>query len=172
MQFSEYQSKALRTKSEQFHAELVDPNFAMDAVMRFELFVKYLDAIKKSLFHGKPLPDDFALRVGALRDLQVYTGPVDSDPLHAILGMMTEIGEISEVVRKIMGTRQVDKVKLTDEIGDLMWYLALLITHYGLDFNHILDRNVAKLQARFPQKFTTEEALNRNDSVEQAAVAG
>ena len=172
MDFTTYITKALRTKSDQFHTEIVDPVLAIDTLYRFEIIASYIDAMKKSLFYGKPLPEDRALEIAAYQNLEITRGVVDEDPLHALFGMITEIAEISAVVRKCMEARTADKVKLTDEIGDLMWYLALLISHYDLDFNRILDRNVAKLMARFPKKFTTEEALNRNDAVEQAAVAG
>ena len=35
-----------------------------------------------------------------------------------------------------------------------------------------MDRNIAKLQKRFPVKFTEEAALNRNLEAERAALEG
>lgn len=39
-------------------------------------------------------------------------------------------------------------------------------------FEDVLDRNIAKLKARYPEKFTTEAAANRDLAAERAALEG
>jgi hypothetical protein len=42
----------------------------------------------------------------------------------------------------------------------------------GFDPNELLGRNIAKLKARYPEKFTIENALNRDLDAEKAALQG
>lgn len=42
----------------------------------------------------------------------------------------------------------------------------------GSDIPKALDRNIAKLKARYPEKFTTEAAANRDLAAERAALEG
>lgn len=43
---------------------------------------------------------------------------------------------------------------------------------YGSDTSEALDRNIAKLKARYPEKFTTEAAANRDLAAERVALEG
>lgn len=40
--------------------------------------------------------------------------------------------------------------------------LKAITNHFELDFDKLLDNNIAKLKVRYPDKFTNEQALNRN----------
>lgn len=42
-----------------------------------------------------------------------------------------------------------------------------LCKQWNIDFEECLDLNIAKLKARFPEKFTEEKALNRNLEIER-----
>ena len=37
-----------------------------------------------------------------------------------------------------------------EELGDVLWYVAGLASHYGLSLDDIMAGNVAKLNARYP----------------------
>jgi len=83
--------------------------------------------------------------------------------MHSAMGMVTESAEIMDQLKKVtMYGKQLDKVNLEEEIGDLAWYVALMVDELGLDFESILDKNIAKLKARYGEKFTETAALNRN----------
>jgi NTP pyrophosphatase (non-canonical NTP hydrolase) len=41
-----------------------------------------------------------------------------------------------------------DKQELVKEIGDVLWYLAVLAQHLGYDFEEVGKRNIAKLRDR------------------------
>lgn len=45
--------------------------------------------------------------------------------------------------------------------------LNIIALDWELDFNKLLDNNIAKLKVRFPDKFTQENALNRNLEAER-----
>ena len=85
------------------------------------------------------------------------------DDLHMVLGMQTEAAEIADVYKKTIAYKKpLDFVNIKEEVGDLMWYVANLCNMNGWDLREILDTNIAKLEARYPEKFTEEQAINRN----------
>lgn len=95
------------------------------------------------------------------------------DDLHMILGMQTEVAEIADVYKKCIAYKKtLDYVNIKEELGDAMWYIANLCNMHGWDLRDILDTNIAKLEARYPEKFTEEQALNRNLSVERQILEG
>ena len=85
------------------------------------------------------------------------------DDLHMILGIQTESAEIADVYKKnIAYGKDLDLVNVKEEIGDLMWYIVNLCTLKGWDLEDIMHTNINKLKARFPEKFTNENALKRD----------
>lgn len=155
------------------------------------------------------------------------------DLVHMNLGIITEVGEALDVIKKFLAYKKpMDLVNLGEEIADLCWYLSnrgdmffvvdfetieascsfkeseeefkktglqissleqaiyALITlipesedfrttkefveypnlvilksvaeYFELDFYQLLTNNIAKLEARYPEKFTEESALNRD----------
>ncbi len=80
------------------------------------------------------------------------------------LGLTSEAGEVAGKVKKILRDtpqeiktlndfnnvlRKEAKLKnLAAEIGDVLWYCAVLASDCGLTLSHIANRNIAKLQSR------------------------
>lgn len=85
------------------------------------------------------------------------------DDLHMILGMQTEAAEIADAYKKhIAYGKDLDLVNVKEEIGDILWYISNLCTIRGWDLEDIMQTNIDKLKVRFPEKFTNENALNRD----------
>lgn len=83
--------------------------------------------------------------------------------IHMALGMQTESAEISDVLKKnIAYGKPIDLVNLREELGDLMWYIANMCNINGWDLRDILQTNIDKLSARYPEKFSSDKALNRD----------
>lgn len=105
----------------------------------------------------------------ALRTALVATR--DHDLTHAILGLVTEAGELADQLkRRHAYGKEVDRVNLVEEAGDLLWYLALIARALGTDLETIGRTNVEKLRARYPGMFTAEAALNRDLEAERKAL--
>jgi NTP pyrophosphatase (non-canonical NTP hydrolase) len=95
------------------------------------------------------------------------------DDLHMVLGMQTEAAEIADVYKKTIAYRKpLDFVNIKEEVGDLMWYVANLCNMNGWDLRDILATNIAKLEARYPEKFTEEQAINRDLGAERQVLEG
>ena len=85
------------------------------------------------------------------------------DDVHYVFGMLTEIGELADVFKKnIAYGKEIDWVNVKEEIGDTLWYLANFCRKHDFDLEEILDTNIAKLEARYPERFTEEKAINRD----------
>ena len=90
------------------------------------------------------------------------------DNLHMALGLVTEAGEIADVLKKNLAyNKEIDYINLQEEMGDICWYLAGLCNINGFDFEKILQTNIDKLRSRYPDKFTNENALNRDLDAER-----
>lgn len=96
----------------------------------------------------------------------------DDTLVHAALGIAGEAGEIADYIKKVaFNGKPLDIDHLIEEIGDQMWYLNLLVTSLGCSWSHVLQVNVAKLEARYPQgKFEADRSLNRDLAAEKAAM--
>jgi NTP pyrophosphatase (non-canonical NTP hydrolase) len=95
------------------------------------------------------------------------------DDLHMVIGMQTEVAEIADVYKKhIAYKKPIDYVNIKEELGDAMWYIANLCNIHGWDLRDILATNIAKLKSRYPEKFTEENALNRDLVIEREILEG
>ncbi|MHA1170303.1 MAG: nucleoside triphosphate pyrophosphohydrolase family protein, partial [Candidatus Hodarchaeales archaeon] len=83
--------------------------------------------------------------------------------LHSSMGCATEAGEFADSVKcLIFYDKVLDVTNVKEEIGDILWYVALGIVASGSSFEEVMEMNIAKLKKRYPEKFTSEDALNRD----------
>jgi len=89
--------------------------------------------------------------------------PSTIDLLHSAMGLSTEAGELLDMLKKhIFYKKPLDTVNAIEELGDICWYMALGLKTLGTTFEDIMERNIKKLTARYPNKFTSEDAINRD----------
>jgi NTP pyrophosphatase (non-canonical NTP hydrolase) len=82
---------------------------------------------------------------------------------HAQKGLCTEVGEFTDALKKYVEyDAPLDYVNLAEEIGDLMWYIALACNALDIRLEDVMSKNIKKLEARYPDKFTSKDALLRN----------
>ncbi len=78
------------------------------------------------------------------------------------LGLAGESGEVVDLVKKArFQGHTIDVEKVKDELGDVMWYLALLCHTFGFSLEEIRQANVAKMHRRYPNGFEAERSINR-----------
>jgi NTP pyrophosphatase (non-canonical NTP hydrolase) len=97
----------------------------------------------------------------------------EDDINHMLRGVITEIGELTDIYKKhdAYGA-PFDEVHVSEEIGDLMWYIMGLCIIYDFDLEDILQRNIDKLRERYPEKFSREYATSRDLTKERKALGG
>lgn len=83
------------------------------------------------------------------------------------LGLGGEAGEVLDHLKKaICHQHGMDRRKLTEELGDLMWYVAGICTLIGVPLDDVLAHNVAKLQLRYPNGYNSSDSKARVDTVD------
>lgn len=85
--------------------------------------------------------------------------------LTAAIGMPAEIGEFSELPKKIVFQGKPiteDTIyHMKRELGDVIFYWMNACTALGIDPNEVIQENVNKLSARYPGGFSVERSENR-----------
>ena len=102
----------------------------------------------------------------AMRTLNPELG--DRDVLiNGVMGLCGESGEAIDIVKKHLAQgHPLDKEKLAKELGDIAWYLAETAYAIGYPLEDILRMNIEKLKARYPEGFSSENSIHREESKE------
>jgi NTP pyrophosphatase (non-canonical NTP hydrolase) len=96
--------------------------------------------------------------------------------LHAIIGILTEAGELAEAVIKAFGNVQngdatiedaFDHINLREEYGDLLWYTQLGLNTIGSSIPECMTINDRKLEKRYGPAFSRDRATNRDLDAER-----
>lgn len=87
-----------------------------------------------------------------------------SQLLNGALGLTGEAGEVSDLVKKgIFHEKGIDLEHLKKELGDCAWYLAMICDACGFTLDDVMQTNIDKLKARYPQGFDTYRANHRQE---------
>lgn len=82
--------------------------------------------------------------------------------LNGVLGLTGEAGEVADLVKKgIFHQKGIDETHLEKELGDVMWYVAMICNACDWNLDDVLETNVEKLKARYPDGFDAKRANNR-----------
>jgi len=73
--------------------------------------------------------------------------------MHLVLGLVGEAGEIAEKVKKLVRDNssdlaQLDRDDMAAELGDVLWYAAVLANFLDFPLSDVAQRNVDKLADR------------------------
>lgn len=170
-----YEEEALSTLSNKFHYDLVSPTAFCNRIENAIKAANSIDELKKTLFYGKPC-EPIAPGIGDERSLEaimIARSSDDIDFIHGVLGVFSEAGELLELlVDSIINNKPIDLVNLNEENGDCMWYQAILAKVGKQSFEQTQTQNIAKLKARYPDKFTEHDALNRDLEGERRVLEG
>ena len=80
------------------------------------------------------------------------------------MGISGETGEVIDIIKKhLYQGHELDKTHLIEELGDVMFYIVNLATLYEIDMQDVLKNNIDKLLKRYPNGFSAERSVNRNE---------
>lgn len=96
---------------------------------------------------------------------------------HGICGVCNEAGELMEHWKKavFMGTglashdvelRHKTKLQILEELGDLMYFVTLVMDSIGVSLEEVYAANVAKLTRRYGDEFSAEKCEKRDTKAE------
>ena len=108
------------------------------------------------------------MTINEYQQLALTTANKDLTPVqkleNGVMGLCGEAGEVIDIVKKHLFHRHpLDADKLKDELGDVAWYLALTSHALGLTLEEVLEHNIEKLRKRYPEGFSAEKSLHREE---------
>lgn len=79
--------------------------------------------------------------------------PTADNLFYVTLGLTNEAGEVAGKIKKWMRDHgsdetKLDKEALADELGDVLWYTAMVARKLGLSLGDIAKGNIEKLSSR------------------------
>lgn len=80
---------------------------------------------------------------------------------HALHGMVGEIGELHGLYQKVYQGHKMDEEHAKKELGDLLWFVAEYCTAKGWNMDDVMQLNIDKLRARYPEGFDADHSLHR-----------
>jgi len=74
------------------------------------------------------------------------------------LGISGEAGDIAGCIKKTFSHNNDQKAGIRENIGDTMWYIAMICNFFNWNLEEVLNENIEKLRKRFPNGFTVNDA--------------
>lgn len=83
---------------------------------------------------------------------------------NGLMGLNGEAGEAIDILKKhLFQGHELDCEHLAKELGDVAWYLAVTADALGYTLEEILEMNVQKLRARYPDGFDSDKSVHRKE---------
>lgn len=70
------------------------------------------------------------------------------------LGIAGEAGDVAGCVKKTYSQGDNQKAGIRENLGDTMWYIAMICNFYGWKLDDVLKENTVKLERRHPKGFS------------------
>jgi len=97
-------------------------------------------------------------QVAALRTINPALNDRDR-LLDASAGLAEEAAELLGLIRKrVFQGQAVDEARLIEELGDVLWCLAVTSNALGIPLSRVAKENEAKLRRRYPDGFAPPAA--------------
>jgi len=122
-----------------------------------------LDLVKKQSIYNQ----DKGLFIGHIethRFEDFNPTPSQCELLHAAIGIAGEAGELLDAVRKhVFDGQPLDRDNITEELGDLCFYLEAAMQVMNAFRYEIEQENQAKLTKRYESGYSDQQAQERKD---------
>ena len=88
---------------------------------------------------------------------------------HWAIGLTEEAGEVNgDVKHKYYNHEDVSDMKMAEELGDVLWYIAALCTELGISLEAVAQLNIAKNRHKYPDgAFDKDRSANRHADYER-----
>lgn len=82
------------------------------------------------------------------------------------LGITGEAGDIASCIKKTFAHDNDQREGIKENLGDTLWYAAMICNFFNWDMQEILNENIEKLRKRYPSGFTIEDARRDNTRID------
>lgn len=108
--------------------------------------------------------------LGAFQRQAKRTAKKFRDPDRAILtwglGIAGEAGDVASCIKKTVIHKNNQREGIRENIGDTLWYMAMICSHFGWNLEDILTENMKKLEKRYPNGFSHKNARRQGKRVD------
>lgn len=77
------------------------------------------------------------------------------------LGISGEAGDVASCIKKTFMHDNDQRAGIRENLGDVMWYIAMICNHFDWNMEEILKENMEKLDKRYPNGFSYEAAKRK-----------
>lgn len=74
------------------------------------------------------------------------------------LGIAGEAGDVASCIKKTFAHDNDVKEGIKENLGDALWYSAMICNFFGWKLEDVLKENIEKLKKRYPNGFTMDDA--------------
>ena len=112
---------------------------------------------------------DFLAFINSTSELEAKDNINVPRVLTAAIGMLAESGEFTEVLKKMVFQgkefNEDNRFHMKRELGDILWYWIQGCIALGYTPDEVMDENIKKVEARYPNGFETarSEVRAKND---------
>lgn len=83
---------------------------------------------------------------------------------NAAMGLAGEAGEVCDYIKKVLFQgHELNTRKVVEEVGDVLFYAAAILSAMGEELDEAAQANIAKLLNRYPEGFDANRSVNRMD---------
>jgi len=77
------------------------------------------------------------------------------------LGMAGEAGDVAGCIKKTFSHKNDQKEGIKENLGDTLWYAAMICNFFDWELEEVLTENIEKLKKRYPQGFSEGNAKRK-----------
>ena len=105
------------------------------------------------------------MKINEYQELAMRTANTDDKEkliINGALGLCGESGEVADIIKKwqFQG-HKLDLRDIKNELGDILWYVAIMAKGINSDLESIMKGNISKLKERYPNGFESRISADR-----------
>lgn len=167
----DYATQAEKTNSIVFNPHYVDKADILGLLGEVIANAETMNTFKKLFFRGRTPADmmvDQPQRNDSMGPLLEGATPDEINIIHGIVGVITEAGEMAEILKAFFEGRPFDPVHCLEESGDVEWYQHRILR--GIRATSLIrdKANIDKLHGRHGEAFDVFRDAHRNLDAERA----
>ena len=97
----------------------------------------------------------------AMRTCAIPESEPNARLYHSVFGLNSEAGEVAGIFQKFYQGHPLEIEHLKKELGDCMWMIAECCEACGFSLDDVMETNINKLKARYPDGFEVEHSIHR-----------
>jgi NTP pyrophosphatase (non-canonical NTP hydrolase) len=82
------------------------------------------------------------------------------------MGISGEAGDVASCIKKTYFHKNDQTAGIRENLGDTMWYIAMICNYYGWNLEDVMAENISKLKKRYPNGFTFKDAQRNGTMID------